>query len=44
MGEEITPRVASEFAEMIARVKEEIHKVIVGQEQLVDLTLSLIHI
>ena len=32
--------VAEEFAELIGRVKQEIHRVIVGQEDLVDLTLQ----
>ncbi len=43
MGSEaITQDVANEFREIIRRVKAEIHKVIVGQEELVDLTLQCI--
>jgi MoxR-like ATPase len=42
MSDSITPEVAAEFNELIARVKKEIHKVIVGQEELVDLTLQCI--
>ena len=42
MSEAITPDVAAEFNELIAQVKTEIHKVIVGQEELVDLTLQCI--
>jgi len=38
----ITPRVAEEFGEIVRRVKHEIHKVIVGQDELVDLTLQCI--
>jgi MoxR-like ATPase len=38
----IEPRVAEEFGALIANVKREIHKVIVGQEGLVDLTLQCI--
>ena len=38
----IEPKVAEEFGELIANVKREIHKVIVGQEGLVDLTLQCI--
>jgi len=40
--ERIDPKTAAEFAELIARVKKEIHRVIVGQEELVDLTLQCI--
>jgi MoxR-like ATPase len=44
MSEEptIAPGVAEEFREIIDRVKAEIHKVIVGQEDLVNLTLQCI--
>jgi len=38
----IEPGVTEEFGELIANVKREIHKVIVGQEELVDLTLQCI--
>jgi MoxR-like ATPase len=38
----IGPKVAEEFGALIANVKREIHKVIVGQEGLVDLTLQCI--
>ncbi|NQT91826.1 MAG: AAA family ATPase, partial [Lentisphaerae bacterium] len=38
----IDPRVAEEFGDVIRKVKHEIHKVIVGQEELVDLTLQCI--
>jgi MoxR-like ATPase len=38
----IEPQVAEEFGSLIASVKREIHKVIVGQEGLVDLTLQCI--
>ncbi len=38
----ITAGVAKEFTDIIARIKTEIHKVIVGQEDLVDLTLQSI--
>ena len=38
----IEPKVAEEFRALIADVKREIHKVIVGQERLVDLTLQCI--
>jgi len=38
----IGPNVAEEFGALIANVKREIHKVIVGQEGLVDLTLQCI--
>ncbi|MBM4163337.1 MAG: MoxR family ATPase [Lentisphaerae bacterium] len=38
----IAPNVAEEFGALIATVKREIHKVIVGQEGLVDLTLQCI--
>jgi len=38
----IEPQVAEEFGALIASVKREIHKVIVGQEGLVDLTLQCI--
>ncbi len=38
----IPPRVAEEFNDIIGRVKREIHKVIVGQDELVDLTLQCI--
>jgi MoxR-like ATPase len=38
----IEPNVAEEFGALIASVKREIHKVIVGQENLVDLTLQCI--
>ncbi len=36
----IDAQVAEEFADIISRVKSEIHKVIVGQEELIDLTLQ----
>ncbi|MCZ7649472.1 MAG: MoxR family ATPase [Planctomycetota bacterium] len=42
MSETITPKVAEEFRNLIDRVRKEIHKVIVGQEELVDLTLQAI--
>jgi len=42
MEAQIAPGVAEEFADLIARVKAEIHKVIVGQEEMVDLTLQCI--
>jgi MoxR-like ATPase len=38
----IEPKVAEEFADLIGKVKHEIHKVIVGQTELVDLTLQCI--
>ena len=38
----IAPRVTEEFGDIVKRVKQEIHKVIVGQEELVDLTLQCI--
>jgi MoxR-like ATPase len=38
----ISPSVAAEFRELIDRVRAEIHKVIVGQQELVDLTLQCI--
>ena len=38
----IPAQAAAEFAELIGAVKTEIHKVIVGQEDLVDLTLQCI--
>ncbi|MEI6210398.1 MAG: MoxR family ATPase [bacterium] len=38
----IGPGVAEEFGALISNVKREIHKVIVGQEELVDLTLQCI--
>ncbi|MCG3147026.1 MAG: ATPase RavA [Verrucomicrobiae bacterium] len=38
----ITSRTADEFAELIGRVKTEIHKAIVGQDELIDLTLQCI--
>jgi MoxR-like ATPase len=41
-NERISPDVAAEFSEIISRVKGEIHKIIVGQEELVDLTLQCI--
>jgi len=40
--ENISPKAAEEFAEAIGRVKTEIHKVIVGQEDLINLTLQCI--
>ena len=40
MSKTIMPDIAAEFRELIGRVKTEIHKVIVGQESLVDLTLQ----
>ena len=42
MADSLTPKVAEEFAEVIRRAKTEIHKVIVGQEDLIDLTLQCI--
>ena len=42
MAEDISPQVAEEFREIIGKVKHEIHKVIVGQEELIDLTLQVI--
>ena len=42
MEEKVTPKVAEEFADLIRRVKSEIHKVIVGQHEMVDLTLQVI--
>jgi MoxR-like ATPase len=42
MNDPLTPRAADEFAELIGRVKTEIHKVIVGQDELIDLTLQCI--
>jgi MoxR-like ATPase len=36
----ISPATADEFAQLIARVKTEIHKVIVGQDDLIDETLQ----
>jgi MoxR-like ATPase len=41
-NKKIDSGVADEFGQMIARVKREVHKVIVGQEELVDLTLQCI--
>jgi len=41
-NEKIEPQVAEAFGSLIADVKREIHKVIVGQEALVDLTLQCI--
>jgi MoxR-like ATPase len=38
----MSPRVAQEFNDIITRCKSEIHKVIVGQDELVDLTLQCI--
>lgn len=38
----VSTKEAEEFMELIAKVKKEIHKVIVGQEDLVDLTLQCI--
>ena len=38
----IPPQAAEEFAEIIGKVKHEIHKVIVGQEDMVNLTLQSI--
>ncbi len=38
----INPSAAAEFRELIDRVRHEIHKVIVGQQELVDLTLQCI--
>ncbi|HUU59629.1 MAG TPA: MoxR family ATPase [Phycisphaerae bacterium] len=38
----ITPKVAEEFADLMHRVKTEIHRVIVGQEDMVDLSLQCI--
>jgi MoxR-like ATPase len=42
MNTTINPSAAAEFRELIDRVRHEIHKVIVGQEGLVDLTLQCI--
>jgi len=42
MAENVSPKVAEEFRELIGKVKREIHKVICGQEGLVDLTLQCI--
>ena len=42
MDEKVSPTAAAEFREIIGKVKQEIHKVIVGQEELVDLTLQCI--
>ena len=42
MAQGVTPKIAQEFRELIDRVKHEIHKVIVGQHGLVDLTLQCI--
>jgi len=42
VADSLTPKVAEEFAEVIRRAKTEIHKVIVGQEDLIDLTLQCI--
>ena len=42
MEQAITPKTADEFAELIGRVRREIHKVIVGQDELIDLTLQCI--
>ena len=42
MSERLTPALAEEFSDLIRRVKAEIHKVVVGQEDLVDLTLQCI--
>jgi MoxR-like ATPase len=42
MANTITPAVAAEFRQLIDLVKGEIHKVIVGQEQLIDLVLQCI--
>jgi len=40
--DKVSPKVAEEFRELIDKVKREIHKVIVGQEELVDMTLQCI--
>ncbi len=40
MSEQINTKVAEEFADLVKQVKTEIHKVIVGQEELVDLVLQ----
>ena len=42
MEDKVSPKVAEEFRELIDKVKREIHKVIVGQEELVDMTLQCI--
>ena len=42
MSSTINPSAAAEFRELIDRVRHEIHKVIVGQQDLVDLTLQCI--
>jgi MoxR-like ATPase len=42
LAESINPQVAQEFRDLIARVKTEIHKTIVGQDELLDLTLQCI--
>ena len=42
MTSPINPSAAAEFRELIDRVRHEIHKVIVGQQDLVDLTLQCI--
>ena len=42
MTTSINPSAAAEFRELIDRVRHEIHKVIVGQQELVDLTLQCI--
>ncbi|MBE7467423.1 MAG: MoxR family ATPase [Planctomycetes bacterium] len=42
MSETVTTQSAAEFGALIQKVKHEIHKVIVGQQELVDLTLQSI--
>ena len=42
MADAIAPRTAEEFQSLIERVKREIHKVIVGQDALIDQTLECI--
>ena len=42
MEQAITSKTADEFADLIGRVKHEIHRVIVGQDALVDLTLQCV--
>ncbi|GMV80716.1 MAG: ATPase AAA [Planctomycetota bacterium] len=42
MSETVTTQSAAEFGALIQKVKHEIHKVIVGQQDLVDLTLQSI--
>jgi MoxR-like ATPase len=42
MSNSIPPRAAEEFGELVQRVRHEIHKVIVGQDELLDLTLQCI--